>query len=261
MESAAEVSERLVRIYGEEPLDPSAVLHVTAVWQDETGDLRTLRIREETPVSTTDAFVLGVARARASVIVTTGASLRAEPGLHHGLDGLRRPGKALAAWRRERIGLSEPPASCVLTASGKIDLRHRLFALSPRTLIYTRPGAADRLRQTVRDEGLETVEVVSDANSSLAAAVEYLRIEEGFATVGIEAGPTAAATLYEHPGPNMCLVDELMLSRFEAGTPPDTVRGPALFEASRLEALFSRSSPPYAGSEESGTWIFQRFVR
>jgi riboflavin biosynthesis pyrimidine reductase len=261
MNSAAEVTERLIRIYGEEPTAPATVLHVTAVWEDEAGDLRALRICDETPVSATDAFVLGVARARAHVIVTTGASLRAEPGLHHGLDGLRRPGEALAAWRRERLGISEPPASCILTASGDIDLGHRLFARSPRTLIYTRPQAADRLRDGVRDAGLETVEIVTDDNSSLAAAIEYLRNSEGFATVGVEAGPSAAATLYAQPGRNACLVDELMLSRYEAGPPSDAVRGPALFEAGRLERLFSRSSTPHAGDEENGTWTFRRFVR
>ena len=108
---------------------------------------------------------------------------------------------------------------------------------------------------------MDTVEIVADENSSLGAAVEYLRSEESFATVGIEAGPSAAATLYAQHGRNACVVDELMLSRYEAGPPPDVVRGPTLFAASRLERLFSRSSTPHTGDEESGTWTFRRFVR
>jgi riboflavin biosynthesis pyrimidine reductase len=260
MNTAADVREQLVQIYGEELAGPASVLHVTAVWEDEAGDLRALRICGATPVSSTDAFVLGVARARADVIVTTGASLRAEPGLHHGLDGLRRPGRALAAWRRERLGRPGPPASCVLTASGNVDLNHRLFRESLRTVIYTRPAAAERLARAVRDERIDTVEIVADENSSLAATVEYLRNEKEFATVSVEAGPSAAAPLYERTG-ERCAVDELMLSRYEAGPPPDPARGPALFEASRLEALFSHSSTPYTRDEESGTWTFRRFVR
>ena len=57
------------------------------------------------------------------------------------------------------------------------------------------------------------------------------------------------------------IVDELMLSRLEAGPPHTEVRGPALFNASRLNESFSRSSQPYIGKEESGRWSFRRYLR
>jgi len=261
MNTATDVTTRLIEIYGEEPTPTAGVIHVTAVWEDPDRELRVLRICDRTPPSATDAFLLGVARARSDVIVTTGASLRAEPGLHHSLDGLRRPGAALNAWRRERMGRSEPPCSCVLTASGQIDLRHRLFRDSPHTTVYTRPSAVDRLERNIAEAGLENVELVADENSSLARAVAHLKENCGFETVDIE-----AATLYDRVAGTgsdgeSVIVEELMLSRFEAGPPHAEVRGPALFNTSRLNESFSRSSEPYIGKEESGRWSFRRYLR
>jgi riboflavin biosynthesis pyrimidine reductase len=266
MNTADDVTTRLLEIYGEEPTPAAGVIHVTAVWEDPDRELRALRICDRTPPSATDAFLLGVARARSDVIVTTGASLRAEPGLQHSLDGLRRPGAALSAWRRERMGRRDPPCSCILTASGQIDLRHRLFRDSPHTTVYTRPSAVDRLERKIAEAGLENVDLVADENSSLARAVAHLKDNCGFETVDIEAGPSAASTLYyraDGTGSNgdSGIVDELMLSQFEAGTPHAEVRGPALFNTNRLNESFSRSSQPYIGKEESGRWSFRRYLR
>ena len=58
---------------------------MAAVGRDPDGEMVVLEINQSTPRSAHDRFALDLARARADVIVTTGAILRAEPRLAYEL--------------------------------------------------------------------------------------------------------------------------------------------------------------------------------
>ena len=78
----------------------------------------------KSPRSPYDWFALNLSRARADLIVLTGAILRDEPSLTGNV--LAEYKAALEEWRRQVWGRQYPPAVCVLTA-GPVDFRHPLF--------------------------------------------------------------------------------------------------------------------------------------
>ena len=256
IETDEDVERSMAELFGTVVLDGATVVHPTSVWRDERGACRVIRITKDSPVSSTDAIVLGAVRARANAIVTTGASLRAEPRLTHALAGRRRPGAALEAWRRTRCGLDGPPLSCVLTRSGRLPLTHRLFAEAPHVLVYTTPQGASRLETELRGRGLAHVELVADEDASCRALVARLAARFTRGAVSIEAGPTAARSLYDDPP----VVDELFLSEFLEPELPRALRGPVLFEQGE-PAGFETPRAARTRDEESGRWSFERRIR
>lgn len=225
------------------------MLHVAAVWRPPGGDLTNIAIVPEGPRSATDAFVLGLARARADAIVTTGACLRAEPGLRHALADT-----AQAAWRRERLGRRSPPLSVVLTRGPSLDLRHVLFEAP--ALVFTGESAAPQLVRRARELGL-ALEVVGREPCDLAALMQHLRVERGLETIDVEAGPRTAATLYAAPG----RVDELLLSVFCEPRLAPAAQGGAFVPESRIEAVLGPPLHEISRDEQSGRWIFRRYRR
>ena len=128
--TADAVRAESMRIYGSE-LRNTGVVHVTAVWQRAGGYLVTLRSGSSTgddpPRIVHDAFALGIARARADAILTTGEILRREPDLRHGLPGPGALPLGLAEWRRTVLGKTTPPILWVMTRSGDLDFAHPAF--------------------------------------------------------------------------------------------------------------------------------------
>ncbi len=252
MRDAEECAATIRELYGSDALGEPGVLHVAAVWREPWGRLVTLRIREETPASESDHFVLRLARARADAILTSGRILREEPGLSHGLDG---PGaEALAQWRRRRLGRADPPWSVVLSSGRDLDLDHPLFAGPTRPMIFTGAPGAARLGDAARGRGIE---VVAHAAPDLRVALEYLGRERGLRTRVIEAGPSTARAAYAAPP----LLDELMLSVFEEPALDAAVRGPDFVPAAELARLLAPAAPARTRREASGRWSFQRLLR
>ncbi|RMH22949.1 MAG: hypothetical protein D6696_02135 [Acidobacteria bacterium] len=250
--NATGVAAAVERIYGA-PLEAMrGVLHVTAVWRDPGGTLITLNVNDQTPRCDHDAFALGVARARADAIVTTGRVLRAEPALSHALPGPAKLPAALADWRRS-LGKRKPPLSVILTRSGDVDFDHPLFGGGHRAVLYTSEETAERLRSRAAERG---VGVIADRSPSLRQAIARLE-GQGIDGVAIEAGPSTARTLYQAP----LAVDELMLSIFEAPDLAPEVRGGALGTEAMLDAHLPHRSPPYAVATRDGNWSFSRRLR
>lgn len=243
------VIEALYGVAGAELRRP-VVAHVTAQWLAPDGERRTLAINEHTPRSAWDRFVLDLSRAAAGAVVTTGATLRAEPELRHGLASAPPVRAALEAWRR-RSGLEDLPLFVVLTSGRDLDLEHPLFD-GPTAIFTGREGQA-RLGAGAAARG---VEIMSVAEPTPRAAIEWLRDKE-VGRISIEAGPSTARRLYEPP----VVVDELLLSTFLGDELPELARGPVLLLPGGLEEALPATSPPRVIDEPSGPWAFQRRSR
>lgn len=249
MSKAAEVSNRLRGLYGEDPARTRGVLHAVASWRAPDATLRVIRIRPESPQSEPDRFALRAARMRADALVTTGKILRDEPEVQH-----TESDEALLDWRREYVGRSVAPRSVVLSSGRGLDLEHPLLRSGHEPLIVTGEQAAIDLRRAA-ESATSPVEVVSRSAPGLRDTLGLLR-ERGCETILIEAGPTTAIEAYEEPA----LVDELLLSVYEAPELDDALVGPAFLDSERLAAIFPKQSDPVAVEQPSGRWTFSRWI-
>ncbi|MCX4245118.1 dihydrofolate reductase family protein [Paraliomyxa miuraensis] len=249
---AVAVAERVRRLYGDESLsDPAGVVHVAAVGREPDGGLVVLKINQSTPHSLHDRFALDLARARADVIVTTGAILRAEPGLRYELASDRAD--ALHTWRMDQLGRPTPPLVVVLTGREDIDLDHPTLHGWAQPWIFTNVDAAKALHGRLPQH----VGLAGVPSPDLETLIEWAQRRFDARTITIEAGPATTRPLYEE-GP--CLVDELMLSVFE-GTIPTDARGDPFASERTLERLFPRRHEGEVVEENSGPWRFVRLLR
>lgn len=255
---AALVTERVRRMYGDDSLsDPAGVIHVAAVGREPDGELVVLKINHATPRSAHDRFALDLARARADVIVTTGAILRAEPGLRYELASDRAD--ALHTWRMDQLGRPTPPLVVVLTGREDIDLDHPTLHGWAQPWIFTNVDCAKALHGRLpRHVGLAGV-----PSPDLQTLVDWARRRFDARTITIEAGPSTTRPLYlqggaEGDGPG--LVDELMLSVFE-GTIPSAARGDRFVSEHTLDRCFAHRHEGDTIEEESGPWRFVRLLR
>lgn len=252
----------------------TGVVHITAIGAPSRA---VLAIGPDAPRSATDRFILGFARARADVIVTTGAILGAEPELVHRTAEDPNGAAEWARWRAEELGRVDAPSLLVLSASGVLDLAHPAVRAAPRTIIWTTPAGRERLGPV----DVERVEVfvppcLSAADSSpereadagedgaakaaLEAALRWLREGAGFRTIVIEAGPRATTGIYDSPR-SARTVDELLLGIYAGGRFP-AVAGPSMPETDRIEACFAARPRSSVWVEEpSGAWRFERYRR
>jgi len=253
------VRARIGSLYGEEPgeygeplAEPPGLLHVAAVLEDAEGRWWSWAVGPDAPRCESDAFALGLARARADVIVTTGRIVRSEPGLRHRYAADTALDEALAAWRREALGRPERPRSLVLTASGELPAAHPLWRDGPVEVATGEAGAA-ALAAAGRPWPRRVL-----AAPGLGAVVAALR-GEGHRTVLVEAGPaTTREALY---GAGGTPPDELMLSRLSGAQLPAARRGRAFADPARVAALLPRRivGPPERAAD--GVWHFERRLR
>jgi riboflavin biosynthesis pyrimidine reductase len=190
---------------------------------------------------------LSLARARCDAIVTTGRILREEPELRHSLPA------DLAAWRRECRGLPKPPVSIVLTARADLDPAHALLCDANRVIVVTSRDVAPVLSERL---GSERLEVVGRDAPSLRDTLSFLQRDRGLPSVCIEAGPSSSRDLYETP----LRVDELMLSIYIGASVGQGVAGGVFVDPPSLARDFARVHA-CERQEESGPWLFERFVR
>lgn len=240
------IEDRIGAVFGAPVSDPAGVLHVAAVARADDGGRRVIRIGEGAPRSETDAFLLGLSRARSDAIVTTGAILRAERDLEHRLDA------NLGTWRARVLGKGAPPTVVVLTRGEDLDLAHPALASSP-ALIATGARAAARLASDASRRGIE----VAGLDDPSPRGVLRVLAHRGWRDVCIEAGPSTSSALYEEPA----LVDELVLSTFEEGALPPALDAGRFVAADRLRTLFGAAVSEVERTEESGRWRFSRFRR
>ena len=249
MESEVSEVERLVAtLYGRGTLLQAGVVHVTSAVRGADGRMHVIKIGEQAPRSATDFFVLNLCRARADVILTTAAVLRAEPALSHALQGAHARG--LAGYRREVLRKASAPACAILTRSGDLPLDHPVWSDGTAKLVLTADSECARLRAAL---GTRAQVVGFDALDARLAC-GHLRAE-GYGLVSVEAGPSATAVLYAAPS----LVDELLLSTYEGPLAEASV-GPALPDDGALLGGRVRTASTRC-DEESSAWTFARWSR
>lgn len=249
---AVAVAERIHRLYGDDSLsDPAGVVHVAAVGREPDGELVVLKINQSTPRSAHDRFALDLARARADVIVTTGAILRAEPSLRYELASDRAD--ALHTWRMDQLGRPTPPLVVVLTGREDIDLDHPTLHGWAQPWIFTNVDCAKALHGRLpKHVGLAGV-----PSPDLETLIDWARRRFDARSITIEAGPTTTRPLYEE---GQGLVDELMLSVFE-GTIPSAARGDPFASERALERQLPHRHEGELIQEDSGPWRFVRLLR
>lgn len=252
MNDAAACTQRIRELYGAALEEPAGVLHVAAVWLEAGGGLPTLRITPRTPRSATDRFALGLARARADALLTTGRILREEPALEHRYHEDNTLDAALTHWRRERLAKPRAPVSAVLTSGRDLDLTHPLFAGPAQVWILTGLNAAAALQRRLPSRH----RVIGRSEPTLHDALSYLRGEASCATVTVEAGGSTTRTLYEAE----LGVDELMLSVFAAPELAESLRGPSFATAIGLSRAFGPPLSLHTEQEPSGRWSLARFT-
>lgn len=264
-----EVDARLRQLYG--VVDWAAAKGVVHVASIVEGDRSVIIPGPMAPVSKTDRFVLGAARARVDAILTTGAILRSEPGLRHEPSSEPVENAAFLAWRRQRIGRNDSPQLIVMTESGDLPLDHPAIRAAEAGFVWTSPGWAAQLRSRLgnRIGRLEIVEA-SPSKEGIAAAIERTMAQPEVETVLIEAGPRAAAPLYSHSnshsnshsrskrieGSASC--DELLLSGYH-GELDRAASGPTFVSLETIEACFTAPPSTTEIDEASGRWRFMRY--
>ncbi len=244
------IAERVAELYSGEVDWRSAAgrVHVAAV-HDASGCV--LAIGPAAPRSAWDRFVLGFARARADVIVTTGSILRSEPDLVHRYAETAEEDAAFAEWRRDVLGRSAPPRLLVLSASGVFPVDHPALRAA-RGWIWTSSAGRDRLGTS--PGGFEyAAPGEGEGEEGIGAALSWAAAMPGVETLTIEAGPSAMAGLHAAGA-----IDELLLSRFE-GEIADAARGPAFVETAVILDRFGAPSSACRLEEESGVWRFERW--
>lgn len=246
---ARDVSGVLRAVFGAPPGLAPAVLHVAAVAERPGAGPVVLRPVHAAPRSLLDRFLLLAARARAEVIVTTGRILREEPRLPHTLRG-HPASEALEAWRREVAGLSGTPRLLVLTSGRDLDPDHPALAPPGRAVVFTSEEGAARLAPRLRGTGIA---LEADPAPDARRAVQWLQDAVRASRITIEAGPCAAAALYDPPP----RVDELWLSTFRGRLAEEAI-GPPFVDEARIAAALPHASRPFELEEPSGPWRVAR---
>ena len=247
------IAKRADALYGQvDWTAATGLLHVAAIHGPSS---RILAIGPASPPSPTDRFVLGLARARADVLVTTGSILRAEPGLVHCYAEQTADDRALGEWRRRVLGAAAPPRLLVLSASGRFSCAHPALVSGAGWIWTTQEGA----REIGDPPPGFSVVAAPRGRDSAADAVAWLR-EERLATgrektILLEAGPSTTRAFYEEDA--AAPLDELLLSRFE-GTIPEAAEGPPFVSAEARQALLGAARSSCVVEEPSGRWIFER---
>ena len=238
--NAADVDALARAMFGQ-VLPFAGVSHVTATWAKPGDGLWVMAIRDDTPKSEHDFFMLNLARARADAILVTGKVLREEPELRYTLQGSDRLPEALAEWRAVYAGRSEPPLLIVLTSGRGLDARHpALSGEWARPVIYTSNDA---------ELAPSKARVVRSSKPDARSAIRWAQ-SQGAAIVSLEAGPSTVAPLYDPP----CVIDELLLGVHHAPSLPEGIAVAKLFEEDESFGMGT-------GSHRVGRWTFARELR
>ena len=246
---ADEVGAHGRALLGADPARCGGVVQPIATWLDREGGRYALRIRATTPRSENDFFLLNLARARSEAILTTGGILREEPNVTHALGGPGKLPEALAAWRRDTLGLREPPLLLVLSGGRGLDPEHPAFRASARPVLFVPEAAAPELESTFGG----IAEVVGSPATGSREAIGWLRAE-GLRRITVEAGPTASRNLYSPPS----LVDEVWRSTYLEHELLGEVIGPRVEDP--VASAILETTGAATMSEPSGDWRFERLV-
>jgi riboflavin biosynthesis pyrimidine reductase len=254
------IDQRLASLFGE--VDWRAARGLLQIAAISASTRAVLAIGPHAPRSATDRFVLGFARARADVIVTTGAILRAEPDLVHRTADDPDVEAAFRIWRASILGKLDPPSLIVLSRSGDLPLDHPAIAAAASGIVWTSREGRARLGPLVGplavEPGAGSIDAQERGSDDGRGLIDALALGR-FETVLLEAGPRTTRVLYASRGEAPAVrLDELLLSRFEGPVAPAALGPPFVSEAA-LTARFPRPATSVRVEEPSGVWRFDRY--
>lgn len=249
---ADDVSRLLERCFGTDPAGARGTIHTAAVWESPSGP-RVIRVGEHAPKSTLDFFLLHVARARASAILTTGSVLRDEPTLHYDLGIGAGFATALELYRAQKVGLEKRPRLIVLTRGDDLELTHPALHGWARPVLFVPKAAPSSLEEVGT---MHAVEIRRFDALDLDVALAELR-REGETTIAIEAGIKTTSALYDR-GEGF---DELVLGRYLEASIDARAIGDGFPAGEILERWYGAPTGSAHAEETSGRWSFSRYRR
>lgn len=244
-ESTRLVAERIRHIW-RDPLDrPAGLLQVMAVANRTDGSLAAMRIGPQTPSSATDQFSLEIARARADIILTSGAILRSEPDLIHAI------GPAVEAWRREVLRKTEPPEIIFISRGHGFPFDHPALR-QPGATLATGATTPDGFMAEIRKRGIRHRTL--SGNSPRRLVDELLSRQAR--TITLECGPSTASQFYQ----GRLQVQELMLSWCQGFELPERLDAGEVASLAQLRQHFGSPRSDYTTDESAYPWRFSRWV-
>lgn len=261
------MDEILEGLYGRVDWAAAAgLVHVAAIGHEPPS---AIAIGRAAPASEMDRFVLGFSRARADVILTTGAILRSEPSLVHRYSSVAAESERFERWRVRVLGRASRPELCVLSHSGDFPPDHPALRAGTSGVVWTSAAGAERLgRRLGRGWRVEAaIDPKDSIVESVESAIDHLRRDRAAPTISVEAGPSVSSLLYpaaaNAPSTSACRsaywVEELLLSRFGGSLAAEAI-GPAFVTASRIAARFGGPRSVARVREASGPWEFERYA-
>ncbi len=234
-------------LFGPGACEPRGVSQICAAVRVQGGPLHVLAIGPHAPKSEQDFFALNLARARSDALLTSSQNLRCEPMLSHRLQGTY---VAELEALRAALHKSAPPVCAILSASGNLPREHVAYADgTPKLVLTTREGAKNALNHW-REPPFSVV-----ALPELSPRIALSWLTERYPSVSVEAGPRTTGPLYAAPP----CIDELLLSRYEGALVPEALGGALPDDATLFHGL--TLSHRSEREEESGHWIFERWLR
>ena len=155
-----------------------------------------------------DRIVMGLLRAIADTVIVGAGTLRSVPDHLWTADYIYPDLAHLYKEARSTMGLSGPPLNVIVTASGEIDLKLRVFASGevPVLIVTTTPGA-NRIRQHQLPSSVEVAAIQDEGPLSARAILDAVNHLRPGKVILVEGGPKLMGNFFAEK----CL-DELFLT-------------------------------------------------
>jgi hypothetical protein len=272
-------SQRIAEFLGKERIpweSISGVLHITLLYDDASNaHLKNIKIQSPTaPRNLFDFLLLNTTRARSSIVITSGATLRCEGGNEIKL--CKPFDKDLQSWRRDNLGINGG-TSFVMTKSGDLSPSWPIFS-TPDSLfspvIFARENAVSGIQDRFTSSKVPILPlskfdecIIDEEFDSFLNALKKMLAAQGQPTtwlprasskliphvISIECGPTMTGPLYETIDGKIrkdCPVDWLLLTRFSGDISSDAL-GENVIQKNTINHLFDlviSSSPSFTFS-------------
>jgi riboflavin biosynthesis pyrimidine reductase len=196
--------------------------------------------------SAEDSAVMGLLRAASDAVVIGAATLKVVPD-HLWTPEHIQPALADAYYQlRENLGKPRPPLAVIVTGSGSVDPRLRVFVSGEEpALILTSPAGEQRLRARGLPAAAALVALPADSSGSLRAADMVRAVAEHLGAsaprVLVEGGPRLMADLFREQ-----VLDDLFLTLSPQVAGRDPAQGEAGWRPGLVEgALLAPAAPAW----------------
>lgn len=202
-----------------------------------------------------DRFVMGLLRAVADIVIVGAGTLRSVPNHVWTAEYIYPDLASIYKELQTNLGKSGPPLNVVVTASGELDLRLRVFCSGEvPVLIVTTSRAADRIREQELPPSVEVVAAQRTEHLSARAILDSVKRIRPSNLILVEGGPQLMGNFFAEK----CL-DELFLTIAPQIAGRDrSVERPG-FVAGKMFAPEQPLWGTLAGVKRGGSHLFLRY--